>query len=145
MSHIVLDPDPRSTVEASDEYKRAWFSVYGDGSPEEPPREGGTPDPFLIDERVLPDYLQRHSIDQFIADEVAEGLASYNPTVVEEFSFAVGQNKWVCVHSMNRRVLDVVTTDLNGNELYGDVVFESESRVVVNWARPQTGFVRLST
>lgn len=145
MAVIFLDPDPRSTIEASDEYKAAWFAAYGDGDPSEPPPPPSGPIPFTIDERVLPEYLQRAGIGAYIDAEVAEGLEDFNPMVVEEFHFVIASDTWVCDHTIGRRLVDVVTVNGNGTEIIGDVKFENENRVVIRWARPQTGTVRLST
>lgn len=145
MPDIVLDPNPASTIEASDEYKAAWFAAYGDGSPDEPPPlPPEEAEEFVIDESVLPDYLRRETVEDYIDSQVAEGLATYNPTLFQEFHFVEASLSWVCGHTLPRQVLDVVTVDTNGEEIIGDVTF-SEGRVVIDWYLPQTGTARLST
>lgn len=143
MTEILLDPDPSSTYEADEAYRAAWLAAYGNTvSPTWPTPTPGVIEPYVIDEAVLPDYLKRESIGVFIQEAVGDFALG---TVVQEFSFAEASNLWVCDHTFNRLLLDIVTVDLYGESIIGDVRYESVSRVVIEWFYPTTGTARLST
>lgn len=65
--------------------------------------------------------------------------------VEQLFAFPAPATVWVCDHTLNRDPVDVLTVDTNGEELHGDVVFVSSSRVEVRWYYPTAGVARIST
>lgn len=56
-----------------------------------------------------------------------------------EFTFAVAQQTWTCVHNLGQDRVMVVTVDNNDEEIEGEVDFVDDNTVVVIWYFPISG------
>lgn len=75
-----------------------------------------------------------------LSEAELEDLLSNITAPVKTFEFNVPTTSWVLAHNFDRPYVLVTCSDQSDTEILGDVSFEDNNTVVVNWYFPTSGF-----